>query len=220
MKLKEYPREYEKVFTSDRLSKVRFKHDLVSAYNDIPSKEKYITLFRTEMKEFETDLFNHLVKYIWLVRRFTYSGKLRDKHKNNGIFIDRAFGLFMRNVVGIDNRFYISGHSLSKIVTYMDDFFPNFNEGNPFEENYEYPYQYMNLSCLSAVYQMEERMELLNRCDKRKMSYTQFLDYVLNYILCLNDELGVEKYSFIFSHSFMPYVKRVTKPYAPRGKKV
>jgi hypothetical protein len=100
----------------------------------------------------------------------------------------------------------------NKIITYFDDFFPDFDEHNPFEEPeyFKYPYEYVSTAHLVLVYQMDERMDLLKKAEEEKMTYYEFLDFVLNYTLCVNDDLGKTVYTFRkpkVTNQFPPYVQ-------------
>jgi len=213
MKYKRYDREYEKVFTNEKVIKKRCKLEEISSFNNVPKDNtEYIGLLRETIGGMQKEVFDYMVKYMWLVRRFCYKGKRRKNLSANGIHMDGAFGVFMRNFVGFEGRLMLNTFgSGGKIAGYLDDFFPNFDEGNPFEEHYEYPYKNITLEHLILVYQMPERLDLLNDAENAKMSYTKFLDFVLNYISCYNEEHG-EEYIFIFSSAFMPYIK-FTKNY-------
>ena len=205
---KNYNREYERVFSGD-ITRKKCKLENVSTYNNIPpTVAEYIRLFHDEMREFQMDLFDHLVKYIWLRKRFCYCGKHRNKPRDNGYVPDKAFGIFVRHFVGVDHRSMWGGrHSTwMRAISYVDDFFPNLLNDNPFINKHEFPYENLSLDCLSIVYKMSERLKLLDYANARKMSYTEFLDYVLNYISCYNDEYGM-KYEFIFINTSLPYIK-------------
>ena len=209
--MKFYSDKYEKVFTEQKNFLRRCDIDKVSPFNNVPlNTTLYIDEFKKEMKSFELDTFDHLVKIAWLMRRFCYNGERRIKHRSNGQILDTAYGLFIRNFVGYDTKFVYSNRSgIAKILTYMDDLFPNFDEGNPLEEAYKYPYKTVTLSHMVLVYQMEERMELLDYVERKGLTYVEFLDYIINYINCHNDEVGENEYEFIFSSHFMPYVKKM-----------
>ena len=63
---------------------------------------------------------------------------------------------------------------------------------------------------LVLVYQMDERMDLLKKAEEGKMTYYEFLDFILNYTFCVNDEAGKTIYTFVkprVSNQFPPYVK-------------
>ena len=139
--MKYFSQEYEKVFTKKENLLKRCDINKVSPFNNVPSNTtEYINEFKEEMKSFELDTFNHIVKIAWLIRRFCYKGKRRTKHGCNGNVLDSAYGLFVRNFIDYDTKFIFSNRSsLVKILTYMDDLFPNFDEGNPLKEDYKYP---------------------------------------------------------------------------------
>lgn len=211
MKFKNYPREYERVYTGAELVQRKCDLDRMSVYRDRYTPEEYLHIYKQTARGFRETIFDYLVKTVWLNRSFCYVGQRRKKDYSNGVRCDMAFATFLKSFVSVDNRLALSSLGpFPKIITYFDDFFPNFIEGDPFQETYEYPYEYMSLECLVVVYQMDERLDLLAVGEKRKMSYAEFLDYIVNYINCYNDEHG-EKYMFIYSHVFMPYIKKIKK---------
>jgi hypothetical protein len=223
MEFKNYEREYEFVYTGDEMVKRKCDLEQVSVFNNIPtgSVDEYTRIMRDTCRRHDEILFDTTVKYYWLSRRFCYMGKKRDKLMANGWKMENAFGVFMKNFVGYNNRVILEPTSMSsKLVgSYICDLFPNFDLGNPFEEKYEYPYKYMNLGCLFLVYQMEERFELLKYGEEKRMNFAEFSDYVLNYIKCFNDELGEEKYTYLYSNRVAPYIKNQFNKYGRKKAK-
>lgn len=205
-KFKNYPRKYEFVFSGDEILEKKCKIDNVSSFENNPSSiDKYICLLKTNMSKMEQDYFSNLVKVAWLFDRFKYCGHRRimkltfPNVGGNGTKIEMAFGTFIRNYIGFDNRFFLGSHMPARVImSYFEDFFPNYYIGDPFKEKYEYPFKYMNLGCLYLVYRMDERMDLLKYGEEHKMNYATFTDYVLNYTKCYNEEHG-EKYVFTFA---------------------
>lgn len=191
---KNYSQQYERFYGDE---KHNFDLDKITLYKNSPgSLDEYIELLNENSIEMERVTFKLLVKMWWLLMRFCYNGRHRDKMSINGPSIDRAFAYFMRRHAGIETKVFFGGKSpLPDLATYMNDFFPNFNEGNPFIENYEYPFKYMTFGCLLLVRKMDERMDLLNYGEKKKMKYGDFIDYVINYTACYNEEHGA-KYVF------------------------
>ncbi len=207
--MKQYPKTYELVFSDCKKIDRKCKLEKIKTYNDIPkSNIEYIQLFKNTIKKFHKDFFDSLVKYTWLTRRFCYDGKRRKKIMGNGTYSDSAFGVFMRNYVGYDNRSIMINSYSGRITSYFDDFFLNFDEGNPFEEEYAYPYKFISIDYLLLVYQMPERLEILQYAEDNKISYVKFLDYILNYISCYNEEHG-EVYIFILTSKNVgfPFIK-------------
>ena len=203
--MEDFPKEYEDVYTSKRVLK-KCNLDLVSTGDQNIDTQKYISMFVNEFKEYQECLFDHLVKITWLMRQFHWTGKRRRINSLNGINMDSAFAVFMRHHVGYDAKFIIRSDLFNKIISYFDDFFPDFDVNNPFETKYEYPYKYVTFEYLWFVHAMPERMELLAKAEKRKMGYSQFMDYILNYINVFNERNG-DTYELTNSRVCPPYIK-------------
>lgn len=220
IEFKNYPIEYEKVFSGRRINQ-HCDVTKVSAFNDIPGNPAiYIKMFRDSAKKFQDDLFDNLVKLAWLRSRFCYNGKHR-LARDNGWWLERAYGIFMRKYVGLSScTIFFSRVITSPIVSYFKDFFPNFVEGNPFEEKYEYPFKYMSLDCILLVNIMPERMYLLRHGEKNKMEYVEFMDYVINYTKCYNEEHD-DKHEFVFSQNNFNFIRHLKafEEYKPRKKR-
>ena len=205
--MKEYPKKYEEVFSGERTLK-KCNINNVMSDNGWDGYE-YAKIFKKEVLDFQKVIFDKLIKSVWLSRRFVYGGKPRLLKNGNGCWLDGAFAIFMRNHVGVDNRMIFRNDMFSKIRTYIDDFFEDFDARNPFEEKMKFPYEYITLEYLIIVYQMDERLDILNIAEEKKMSYAEFLDYVVNYISSYNEEHNEEypEYVFGLSQAFMPYVQ-------------
>lgn len=170
---------------------------------------EYAKVFRETFLKYEYDLFDNLVKIDWLFRKFCYKGINRIRKKKSGY--NRELGIYMRNFVGIENRMLITDARSRLIRSYFDELFPDFEKNNPFETKYEYPFKYMTLECLFAVGAMKERMEIIRYCEEQKMTYMVFLDWVINYIYCYNDDMGVHYYEWDCSSTKMLQAVKVLK---------
>ena len=211
-KFKNYSQEYEKFFEGDK-SYLKIEH--VSLFKNKPSNlDEYEKLLYDSTVEMENVSFDFLIKMWWLLRRFCYRGSRRNSMYANGIPIDNAFVHFMRKYANIEYKIFFGRNSVFlKIATYAEDFFPNFDEGNPYNEKYEYPYKYMRFGHLALVHRMDERLDLLEYGEKKKMRYGEFIDYVVNYASCYNEEHG-KKYGFIKPQSNLtPFDIRKVKNY-------
>jgi len=206
--MKTYNQTYEKVFTSDRsLKKCDIDKVNISFHSDSNrDTDIYQVELRHEIKKLQNETFNQLVKIEWLLRRFRYDNM--EKGYGNGHCVNSAFAIFMRNYVGFDNKFLVN-RVYRIIIGYFDDFFTNFNIGNPFTEIFEYPYQHINFEHLVLVYKIPERMELLKTGEERGMRYVDFLDYVINYIMSYNEEHG-DKYTLVDQYNAR-YVNIINK---------
>ena len=214
-KMKQYPKTFEDVFTGE-MSTNKCKIEKVG--NDIGLEtNEYRDLLRDTFLHFQKDIFDNIVKTNWLIRRFCYCGVNRNNTRRNGYHLDGAFGVFMRNIVGVESRMITRDQIFSKVATYFEDFFPDFNARDPFKEELKFPYQHVSLEYLVFVYQMDERLELLAEAEEKKMSYTEFLDYVINYVYSYNEDIGKSHYLVIMSHMSVPYIGK-TKNYEDRIK--
>ncbi len=206
--MKHYKREYEYVFSNPKPK--NFDINDITVFGNAYDRGTYFLELKKLFGSFENEAFQHLIKIYWLFSMFCYKGRRRLRGNKNGTNVDGAFSTMMKNVINHDTKFFFGGNSsLFKLTTYIYDFFPDFDIHSPFEYTYEYPYKYMNFECLYFVHRMNERLELLAEGEKQKMSYVKFLDYVINYISCYNEEHG-EKYVYKFPYNFSAhYVKNL-----------
>jgi hypothetical protein len=114
----------------------------------------------------------------------------------NGILQNLSFVKLMRRNVGKYLQIVTRGKFFSPIESYFDVLFPGVMEGNPFTnpDFYKFPYKAISLDYLFLVHQVDERLELLAEADEQKMPYADFLDFVINYVLSKNEEIGRDRY--------------------------
>jgi hypothetical protein len=193
--MKLYEKRYEDFIQKKENRKNKFRIKLFDISGDgIVSMEQYVSTIRTEILEMQKEIFNRLVKLVWLFRKFTYGPdhKRMRSHKKNGFAMNAAFSMFMIDYTGLLASSATGRYGF--VIDYFDDFFPNFDLGNPFEESYEYPYKYMTFECLMVVGNLPGRMEFLKIGEDQKMNFPKFYDYMINHILCYNEEIGKEYY--------------------------
>jgi hypothetical protein len=152
---------------------------------------------KNTFNNFYRELFNYSVKFEWLRRKFVYyTERTKAKMQRNSILLCNAFVKFFRRNVGVDPQMITRNNFFYNIVYYLDEFFPDFDIENPFEnpDYYRFPFENISIDFLPVVRQMDERVELLKIADERKMSYAVFVDYVINYAFSVNEELGRDRY--------------------------
>lgn len=204
--MKDYKQRYEGFYTSDRTLN-KCKTWKVTADHDV-DELTYRKQLRKLFKNYQKQTFDTLVKLTWLTKKFCYNGRLRMKMRRNGTGMDAAYGVYMRCHVGFDQRMIKNQIVYGRVISYFDDFFPDFNVRNPFEEKFEYPFSYMTFECLNMVYQMPERLDLLERGEQKKMKYREFVDYVINYALSRNDDEADELFEINFQYrTSNPFVR-------------
>lgn len=217
--MKFFPKTFENVFSSDAV-KDRCKLGDVSTQSGMNNPE-YIELFRKTVSDSLLLYFDMAIKTTWLSFQFTYKGYHRSRLFANSLIVDYAFMSFMNNYVGVSNRPITSMPAHSKLMTYVDDLFPEFVEKSPFDnpEYYKFPYEHVTPDFLCVIYQMPERMEILEVAEKSKFTYAEFLDYVINYISSYNEEAGSDIYIFMRPDKMFPYIKYVDNPRYKKGRR-
>lgn len=190
MKYKKYPLTYEKVFTSEGCLKTFTFEGLVTDYPG--GTEAYKNKFKSFFVEFDRFFWKLTIEYYWLQRRFVYQGIRKEHTRRTFIRTDSAYSTFIKHILGTNYQIFTTTFLFSKSLTYFQDFYGNMDTVNPFEnpEYYTYPYKNISLAHLTLVYQMDERLDLLKEAEDQKMSFYEFLDFVINYINCVNDEQG------------------------------
>lgn len=210
--IKNYKKVYEDVYSTDRKnSKTKLYIEKVSVVSG--SVDEYIKVFNTFLGGFYANMFDGFLKIAWLRRQFCYYNKktLYPISKNSLVF-NLAFVKFIRRYVQKDIQIITRNKFFSRLETYFEEMYPGFYEGNPFEnpEYYKFPFKTVSVDYMMAVFQMDERLELLKYAEENKMSYPIFIDYVINYVMCLNEEQIFDKYVIINNDRNFPfYVRKI-----------
>ena len=213
--MNQHNKTYENIFSEDHPgNKTRLKVENLSSEG--MELNEYLLLSRGFLTDMYSDLFLNCVKLSWLRRKFIfYNNKTILPMQRNAISLNNAFTKFLRRNIGHDIQIITKGKFFTKIeLYYLDKFFPNFEEENPFTnpEYYKFPYKNISMEFLTVVYQIDDRFELLKEADRKNMSYAVFLDYILNHTLCENDSLGYRKYELTQSKDRRsPYYIKVNK---------
>lgn len=183
--MKQYPKCYENYYKSKR-SLTKCNPDFIGNTIGLDNKE-YFEKIKKEFFLYQKQLFDSLIKIYWLLGSYTYRGFPKES-RSNGFMLDRSYGVFMRNIIGFEHSLITRQRVNSIIYSYFKDFFPDFFAHNPFKEKMKFPYKYITLEYLLPIYQIDERIELLEYAEKNKISYAEFLDYCINYVNCFNDD--------------------------------
>lgn len=208
--IKDYPQRFENVFYKGK-GHEKFEVGRVSFVNPTLDTKKFLDYYAQIIDEMTDYWWKFSVKMRWLSDNYRYNNFERFDISSNNHLSDMTFSFFLRDHGRRDFRLYTRSHIYSKLNSYFKDFFEvsDFKLNNPFEDfsYYQYPYKNIGVSFLFTVYQMPERLQLLQRADDRNMSYNEFLDYLINYLSCFNEDLGKIKYEFVLSKLCPPYVR-------------
>lgn len=180
----EYPKEYEDL--KRRPFEDTFPNNI---FSPIGTREEYVARVRKAEFNISVTAFRCLVEHTWLGLNFVYRGKRRKGLYSNGDWYDRAYGYFMRQMVGLPGIFMTRSGWFYRIGTYLNDLFPGYLSHDPWEEPeyFKFPFENIGIDHMYFVYQMPERFNLLQIAEDRNMSYNEFYDFVVNYIYCAND---------------------------------
>lgn len=199
-------KQYKK--THENISKYSRQKQMAAVSSPLGSLDELARRFRNFYRDAHIVLFDLTVKQIWMEHQFLYHGARRAR-SGNGIGIDSAYGYFMKAIVGISQKPLTDGIAFVAMPTYFKDFFPNFSDHDPFKnpEMYKYPYEHVTLDHLAFVYQCDNRLEMLQEAENKKMNIKDFCDWAVNWVLCYNEEQGQDVYS-IKRTNYTPYIKK------------
>lgn len=202
--MKQYPKLYEDI--QDEPQRVKLEK-ITSTFG---TPEELANKFRAFYKDAHRQLFDIVVKQIWLEQHFMYGEDRRKKRRSNGHAVDTAYSYFMRSTVGISHRPVAANESFTSLSTYLVDFFPEFLKKDPFVDTdyYAYPFKNITLDHLAFVYQMvDDRLDMLKYADEKNMNSAEFFNWATNHALCMNDEMGEEQYMLTISDFNWPHIR-------------
>jgi hypothetical protein len=185
--MKHYPKEYQDLMG---LNRDPFLLRQVSSIDF--ELQEYGDMFRDFIMTSDRAVFMMYVKYAWLAAHFVFKGEPRVRRSSNGWGSDRAYSVYLKKEIGLSQLPLTQNQTCTAVSTYLNEFFPDFMEHDPFKEPeyYAYPYKNISLGHLVFVYQMNNRLEVLEEADNRGMNYTDFCNWITNWALCYNDEVG------------------------------
>jgi hypothetical protein len=207
--MKYYPKEYEDKYKRPPeivISKM-------GAYED--SLDNLILKTRDFYREAGLRYFDDLIKATWLKSQFTYDGNRIKSSPSNGFYIDTAYAFFMKGMVGFSGKMFMDSVNSYSVRSYIPDFFPEFLEYDPFvdKEYFKFPYENIGIGHLALVFKCDERLEMLDYAEKHGMNIRDFTNWVVNWVVCYNNDVGKKVYEFVdsYRHRESPVVRKVTE---------
>lgn len=212
--LKQYPKTFENVFTDRR--KIRnFGLDKVTI-KDFITNEKFAAFAKVELRKMMDEVWLMIAKAHWLSLHFIYNGEEFESFEGRSKYAMGAMTYFFNEFSSADIKFFTKPIYIEKLMKYYEDFYPEFSKKDPFKEPeyYKFPYKNIGVNYLIVVYQMPERLDILEYADEHDMRYCEFLDYVINYIFSYNQEHDKDVFQFSNALDYaMPYPYVVYKNY-------
>ena len=131
--MKHYPKTYENLYQQD--------HRAVNLGN-LSALDGTIDELATQFRDFyfesHRQLFNIILKQVWLEMQVVYQGRRRRRRKN-GFREDSFFGWFMKSLVGVSQKPIVANMCFTATATYLKEMFPDFLNKDPFKNPEYYP---------------------------------------------------------------------------------
>ena len=206
--MKHYPKKYANLCHHKGEKKIL---TLLSA--DGITLEELGVRFNNFYRETFKELWRINICQIWLEQKLNFKGGKRDLATRHSLPMGPVIAAFFGDYVGISSSL-ITGNKLSHvIISYFLEFYPDFLYHDPFldPDYYKFPYKNITLDHLCFVYQVENRIEMLERAEKEEMSFKSFANWVVNWVLCYNDDIGEEVYTVRRLPDNSKYIKNLKR---------
>lgn len=203
-------KEYESIYEDVVKLTEKERRVAASAKINFPKGTDYETIQRyadEHAHQNTNEIFLRFIKARWLNESFRKARQGRSQKPGLSISTRRVM---YHEKVGHEMQHYMlyTPHWLS---VYLNDWFPKILVSNPFTtpEDYEFPYKHVTLEFLFVVHMMHQKYELLQIAEDRKMTYMNFVNYVINHALCYNDDHNCKRYKVkTFGGGANIYIKR------------
>jgi len=102
----------------------------------------------------------------------------------------------LKSRTGATQKFLTTGFGFTVVASYLPDFFPKFDDFDPFtdEEYFKFPYKNIFLDHLVFVSQVHNRVEMLAYAEETSMTIYDFENWAYNWVMSHNQEVGYEMY--------------------------
>ena len=222
--MKEYTKQYENYYQSVHTQRL---WNLDNADYGGYTKEEFAALYRKMLVDYFNSSWITTVRNCWLAYKFrnknrvtagellrsNYDPSIKKASKHKGFTKDASipYALFPRHVLGMDRTSFAESFVTRHLTPFIFQLFTKEEllSSDPFlhPEDYKFPFEHVTIDFLMPVYQMQERLDLLKIAEDRKMAWEVFMDYLLNYIHCYNDEHGSDVYTLVKRYPFPHYVR-------------
>ena len=146
-------RVFERVFVEDKNPGVKtkrykrfFDYNKMVKPDAFNSMVDYRNLFHSFLVDASRDTWNNMVKLSWLISNFSYKGRYNKIYSMpGGGSIGSFFNVWIRENVGINYTFLSNSFTYTSLVTYFEEFIPDFYKDNPFSnpQRYIFPYKFI-----------------------------------------------------------------------------
>jgi hypothetical protein len=206
--MKLYPKKYEDI------SCIRIKHEQLDRVGARTGTViDLVNTFKSFYKETSKVLFDIIIKQVWLELQMTFDKKIRLSRVGNSYHEDKAYGLFMKSMVGTNQKIITGNNMYTIVASYLPEMFPDFLSHNPFfePEYYVYPFEHVTLDFLAFVQKHHQRLEMLQYAEEREMSIMDFENWATNQAYCYNEEIDEEVYLLSTRVNGWKYIRKMNE---------
>lgn len=191
---KDYERFYEHIYSFDKNDPTFVKKREAFTFGNY-DPDAFFAEYADVFRNFHLSLWDAAVKLYWYRTKVKFYGRAWKRQSSQA------------NLAGvIENykpdmlRLADFGPFFPAFNSYIPELYPDIAKKNieKHKEYFKFPFTFISPAYLPVVADMDaERMFLLQNAEKRRMTYAAFLDYVANFVLCCNQELGHDIFTLV-----------------------
>ena len=206
--MKIYPKTYRDFYPVPK-RKDSFRNISAEGMTVMELSSKFNSFLRNSFDS----LWYMFVCQIWLEQKLLFSGSKKVRNGKYALPIGPESLAFFCFFVGISPSPVTNVRLWNVFLTYFKDFYPDYEAHDPFidRDYYVFPYAHVTLDFLALIYQVDNRLEMLEEAEKKKMTYYEFTNWAINWVLSYNDEVGEEIYAIKKHPDNVRYIKNLKK---------
>jgi len=191
---KDYERFYEHIYSFDKNDPTFVKKREAFTFGTY-DPDVFFAEYADVFRNFHLAAFDTAVKLYWYRMQVKWHGRawIRQSVPANLAKIIENYKPDMLRTNGF-------GQAFPAFNSYIPELFPDIKKKHieKHKDYFKFPFTFISPAYLLVVVEMEtERMFLLQNAEKRRMNYAAFLDYVANFVLCCNQELGHDVFALL-----------------------
>jgi hypothetical protein len=169
-----------------------------SAYNR--SRYHHLDLYAKDMRDLvlrmDSQSFTDVLTFLWLRRKFGYMEEGVDSYDESGaknLAPVRMFAYFTRAWSGVTPKSSMNGAAFVLLRSYVSRLWGDMEfyfHSNPVRTPPANPFPNLHLGFYDAVLDADECLSLLKKANQDRMTYHQFLDYLINWVEGYNAKYG------------------------------
>lgn len=198
-KLKLYPRVFEKIYTKSLSDPRWIKEREGLKFKDI-GKSLLDYRFKKLASEEAESIWKNVIRYFWLSSKISKRqliGKNVPRITTVNHLIENSSPISLRRTILFPDLLRKAVEKKAPEMIF------DFLEHDPWEEEeyFKFPYEHIGPLFLIPVYELDIRVSkfLLDRAEKNKMYFAEYLDFVANFAFCYNQEEDKDVFELVLS---------------------